>query len=365
MNKSKAFSTLATCLVAVSLAIIIFVFCTAPFTANRLNAATDVASLRDGWSLLLQDGTLQPVTMPYTHKQTDTAPFTLTYTLPHSQADTLLLTAYYCNTQILLDGAPIYSYQTSADCANFKTDGKVYMLVSLPDNSGGKVLTVTYTPQFGGLKGYRLDTPLLGDKTNLIMDALADGLPHMILMFILLLLGIGLMVYHFINTRNPRYDGNMLYLGLFCVLCVCYLTLHQRWIHLIYPSHFALYVIEFLSHGTLIMPMLLILRNITKGINHKLINAGISLCMANLFVQLVLYFFTPVELRQMLLFSHLTMIITLPIIMGILLNPKGMITTARLEIIYSLVPLGIFGALDIALHYLFPNTRGGFFYKLA
>ena len=70
------------------------------------------------------------------------------------------------------------------------------------------------------------------------------------------------------------------------------------------------------------------------------------------------------SLREILPFNHVVLIVTTAAFLYCLYARREIIDEYRFEITVSIIPLVVFSALDVALHYFRTNIRSGMFLKV-
>lgn len=321
--------------------------------------------LTENWTLDNVEG--QPKTsLPHSFPSKEGVAYSISHTFTEEEAKNpgvLYISLYYCDLNVYIDGQLYESYAFEKTTTH-KTEGMVYQFFDMPLDMQGRVVTLEYIPQLN-IDTVRITAPAFGYKMD-IFASLADGkIWDIELIFIIFILGAGLLCAS-LWSRILMGKGNvsMIALGLFSTNAGLYLGVQLECLRAYFQSPMWFYQAEFLSQLLIMIPMLLLLRNVLYGSSRAIMDTLLIINMLEVSVQYILYFTTEMELREMLTASHICLAIS--IIAGIycIFVRKEIEPGYRKELIYAAIPIGGAGLIEAIMHYFVEGIHTGVVFKV-
>ena len=265
------------------------------------------------------------------------------------QTPAILIKTKYMDFDVLLNGTLLESYRAPQNGFS-QTGGTVYRIVPLPNDWRGGTLAISGTTLLQDNIDYTMTAPLFAPAGNLLYDVISDDMPSLLCDATMLALGVMMLVGGILCGKTHFVRNRLVYSGLFAILFVLYDFCLMGTIHLLADNSYVLYVLEFFSLMTASLPLLLLAGECVNGKAAYLIHLAICLVAANFIVQALLHFLGVWELRQMLVFDHAVILISVAAIVVALLNRSK--SEERHQFVYSMLPLVAGGVADMVRFYL-------------
>lgn len=324
-----------------------------------------------GWTLTDESGS-KDITFPYAQHQDSTSSFSIQKTITSQDIDSihgrLYVVLYYCDAELSIDGKIFQTYHCDKDFAH-KTRGMAYLFFDIPnhlDNNTliGHTLTIKYIPQID-IGTYRLKTPIYGETADIFFHAFTAKILDTILVLIIILMGIVLLFAAlFYKLCQKHFNRILLYLGLFSITCGLYLGGRMEWVRIYLQNPYCNYVLEFFCEIMLAAPMLLLLRDLVYGKSKKILQIFIIINLIHISVQMIMHFLTSVEIREILIPTHLTLLASTIAVLYIIFIRREILTGYQKELSYSIIPLAVFSMMDMLLYYVSISIQTGILLKL-
>lgn len=155
----------------------------------------------------------------------------------------------------------------------------------------------------------------------------------------------------------------LLSIGLFAVVIGIYLAMQVEAIGMLINNPILTYMLEFSSHLLITVPALLFVKNVAKEAHRRLLDICMVGTLISVVVQCVLQLATPLEFRQMLIVAQVVMVIDILASIYVMFIRLGIIEGYRRELTFSLIPVGVFGILEMVFHYISTYSSSGVFFK--
>ncbi len=348
-------------LIVIGLAVLIMIFSIIT-AANADKQIYHDYKVLDEWTYSFE-GESKTVALPYAFSNPDMKSFKISKTFDesiHDDAHDLYLVAYYCNFNIYLDGKPYYI----CDKRSRRVPGMVYVIVDLPENLNGRTITIEYKPHLD-LERFRITAPYLGDKGDIVRNLFKDNMFDTAFLLIITVVGAFLVIIGAFVRFNVRYMNiNILSTGLFSLFSGTYMMSRIEWIRVLFDIDYILYLIEFTSLMVLMLPILMLLMSVFTGKSRVVVNVLLHINILNIIAEETLSLMNVRSLREMLTLNHAVLIVTTAAFLYCLYARREIIDEYRFEITVSIIPLVVFSALDVVLHYFRTNIRSGMFLKV-
>lgn len=337
---------------------------------DKRDKFADYSEVKNNWELSYDD-VVATVDFPCSVKIGNAKEFTVSHVITKDDLgieifttrDMYLIT-YYCNAYIYVDDMEVARYECETT-KNSRTEGMTYFFYILPENLIGKTLSIRYVPQIN-IGTFRIAPVLLGSKGDIIRHLYNEGLVGYSLIFIIMVLGAGVIVINIIRiiAKQNTDDNELLYLGLFAIMCGLYLGSRLEWIRVSISRPIVIYVVEFVSQLCMMTPLTIFLEKAAKKKGRILLRICFGMNFVMAITQIVLYLATPLELREMLLYSHIVLFISTFLFMIVIFVMRDLEDGYRREITYSIIPLAVFGVMDVIIYYVSPALQSGVMLKV-
>lgn len=348
---------------------LLIAICVLIFWSNPLDKYNDYTIVNDGWEVQCNNYTIT-TSFPYALSNKDNLDFTVSrklsdkdFGIERNDTRFIYLISYYCDVYAYIDDQLITVYECNKT-RTFMTEGMTYHFIRLPDHSEGRILTVKYVPQMH-INKYRIAPIIIGGKGDIIRHLYNNGLVDFALISVIFTLGVCLILTNFAMLRNNKNNSsNLIFLGMFAIMCGIYLGARIEWVRVSLSRPMLIYVTEFLSQLCMLTPLIIFFANVVNEKSCKMLMGCMCLNVFMTFLQLILYFGTRNELREMLVFSHIVLFVTVAVFIVIIFVLRDLQDKYRKEITFSVIPLVIFGIMDVLVYYLSPTLQSGFMLKL-
>lgn len=209
---------------------------------------------------------------------------------------------------VSLDGAVIYTYHDDPGLSFEMTPGSIWNIISLPDDAGGKMLTLDITPGPHST-AQTVNDIYLGSNAAFLLHLINTKGLHLFIAFVILLIAINLIIVYLSMLRFLKNNKSILYLGLFSLLISLWMLMETDAMQLIMSNRYLISGIKYLSLMTLPIPILFYI-SLVDGYRYKkqvlLLN---SLFIVNVVVMLILQLTDIMTFRDGLHILHALMIL--------------------------------------------------------
>ena len=276
----------------------------------------------------------------------------------------LLLNIDHCDTVLYLDDTEIYRREVGDDRIS-KTEGYVLLFIELPEDWQGKKLTISYTALLSRTAFYYMQTPLLGEKADILIYKLKTNLPSIVIDCILLFAGIVLLVFHLSGKMWQKYNYNFFMIALFSIFSSIYLIAGSDWARLFVKNQYILYILQYSFLMLLITPILLFVKDNLKyarmmGFVHFIMLASI----VNFYFMYGLNFLFGYDFKFLVIITHgliLAGALSLIFVLGSVNKKKNVV---QQEEVISLLAPAITGVLNIVVYYQGQRDVGMFIFRI-
>ncbi|MEY8296597.1 MAG: GGDEF domain-containing protein [Emergencia timonensis] len=141
------------------------------------------------------------------------------------------------------------------------------------------------------------------------------------------------------------------YIGLFAVLFSIYSASENRFNLYMTANPYLMYLINFIVFAAFPLPLLMFFRESVNKNYKKFYNVIIGAGLVNLTVQMALHFGRILDLREMLLATHIVDFGGLIIIICTLLKTPYDVSERKRRTLLSIIPIGLGMCLDLLTHY--------------
>lgn len=273
----------------------------------------------------------------------------------------LCLESYWSSFRVLLDGEEIYAEEDP-----YKEQGVRKHWIQLPQESGGKVLTIRFYSE-EGLVEQTVRAPIyLGEKYAIIYSFLCTEGYALVFFCFALMLGIVILIWEVLlnrKVRETRFRG-FLYLGLFILDAGVWVLTDSAILQLFMGRTGVLTLVSFLSFSQLPCFLLLFLREIiTRGKKALEILCGLSLLIEGLIM--FVYLFRLLPIYRLLSLTHILIIITLFVVLRMVrIEAKKEHNTEAQGVLLGLKCLAVFVFLAMFSFWVNPASGYAIFYSI-
>lgn len=250
----------------------------------------------------------------------------------------------YLDQELLrIDKPPENGYTGSA--------GVSYLIVPLPDDWAGRELTITGTPLLSKAISYDFNAPVLTPGIDLLYQTMTKEFTILLSDIIIAFLGVVLLISSLVLYKSSSIRRTLFYIGLFAVLFMAYDLCLTATLHFLIGNTYALYLLEMLTLMAITSPILMLAREFSGHESKFIINIGLMAVIINFFIQISIHFLFRYEFRQMLIFTHAAILISLVVIIISYIKESRQ-NTRQKQFVFSMIPLLIGSAADIVRFYL-------------
>lgn len=245
----------------------------------------------------------------------------------------------YLFFNVYVDNVLISTYQNNHFKKQYQHPIFRNRLVPLPKDIGGKTLTIQYKTALNTPVKYNIDKIYIGEKIDLFKTIYKNNSHALILVTTTFLLGLYMISIHIFFHRKHTVN-KVIHIGIFSILIASYTFSQNRFIALNTSYALFLYVLEFTSFSLLPIPILMTYRADTKGRLRIFFNLVLILACINYFGQIIAYFYTSLNFRELLFVTyHMDALILFPIAIRLLYSDSR-------KHIFVLIPMLLGGAID-------------------
>lgn len=315
---------------------------------------TEVTTLQSGWTDSMGNSVTLPVTLPY-----QASGYQLETVLRSENDDfqCLLFSAKYMNVRLFLDGKEVGHCLCRPEGQDV-TIGKTYTLFRLPENFSGSTLRLEAEPLLGDSCQYEIVAPDMGRGGALIYELIADELPLLgistvIFFFGLFLLMCGAQSLHTLSAQGEMqtFQASYLHIGLFAMLFALYSIAITDTIHLFVANTYFIYLMEFLLLALVPLPLLALASDACAPRFRRLLLVDGCVIFLNFAIQVALHFGCGMELRDLVVVTHLLMTLSALLVAPALIS-AGWQKTSHWWMSLSFLPILVGALVDIFRFYL-------------
>lgn len=324
------------------------------------NFSSSVAVFQDGWDLYGENGGLIAENIDIYETWPDVGPsFSLSRRLPETdmpggQTPSLLITPYYTQIDICVNGRVIRSYSPPKNAAS-STEGTATLLVPLPGDWKGQELTLRCAALLDGKISQSMRPPLLGLSSDILYYVVKNEFVAIMGDILLFFLGLLLIFVGVIFPNKSGTSRHIITVGVFVLMFGVYDLTLTRTLHILIDNNYGLYVLEMLTLAAIAAPFLLLVQECADQRLSKWIDGGILLTLANVAGQILLHLFTPLEFRQMLPVTHAILMLNIVLTLFAVLRPSKRKIRQK-QFLLSVTPLLIGAVCDLVRFYMTWST---------
>lgn len=320
----------------------------APINRNR------VFPLVEGWSDENGENVSLPMFVPNMPKRYSYSLVLKEY--PDVREPVLFFAENYLNAYFFLDGEPLGEC-LAKPAGESESRGKVLKAFPLPEDYAGKKLSVSIELILASSVGNEIPAPLIGEHDGILLRILERELPGLLVDFAIICFSVVLLLFG-MKPKEIRKDNSFIYIGLFIGGFAIYSFCVTDSIHIFMSNSYFIYLMEFVLLAVLPIPLVASIMEQCSQEYQKILRFNQILLLLNLILQILVHFFTSLEMRGTVAITHGVLIFTAEAVLFSIL--KGCSRKKRNWIILPYLPVFIGGFLDICLFYLSRARRVSF-----
>lgn len=349
---SNCFSKVYLIVCSVLVAVVFIAVCIFSLFAQRIENKsffnTTSKYLSEGWV----DGDGNVVTLPKKLPYPQSGAYTFSTVVPKQdfleQNISLLFSAKYMNISLFLDGEEIASGLGESDKTK-KLRGKIFLMMALPEDAVGKELCIVAVPLLGKELNYEINAPMIGTGERIIYDFIRSNIPMLVILEAIFCFGILLMLFSWQARKTG--NGTFFQTGMFAILFAMYSFCITDTIHLFLDNSQFIYMMEFLLLALVPLPLLVLIYHVCLAKFRTILLANIGLLTFNFCLQVALYYFSELELRDTVKITHIVLVISV-LVLILVLAISGRKGEERFRLLISFLPVLLGATWDIAQFYL-------------
>lgn len=315
---------------------------------------TQLTSL-EPWDFSSASTQTQKISPPFflNYKNKDT--YMLKYTFNHSQDTitnpTITFLSNHMYIQVYLDEKEIYNSTPHVPTTLSKSPGNQLHLIPLPQDYAGKTLTIQLQLLLEDHIQYEIPQIGFGDRSSMMSYISLCSLPSFLIMVIILFLGLQMLLFNLFFHRRIKQNA-LLHLGFFSIIFSLYSLSENPFIMLATDSTYLLYLFNFFIFALMPIPLLLFFKEKLSEKFNRYFNLLILLAMLNFSIQFILHFSHIMDIREMVLFTHVVSLGTVILfIIAFIFTPSSDYPYKK-TLGIQFIPMGIGAFLDFAFYML-------------
>lgn len=262
----------------------------------------------------------------------------------------LLFQIKYLNMEIYLDDVLLAAYDTPENGFTVSS-GTLYFFADLPPDWYGKELKVYCEPLLDDNVNHTFSAPEMGVRSDILFSKIYGELMTIVVDIAMAVLGVVLLCGGVVCFKNRSIRNPMVYTGFFAMFFAAYDLCLMVSTHLFIRNTYLLYTVELVSLMLVGVPLMLLSREYASNFGKSLLNVSTTFMLANFSVQIAIHFLFKYEFRQMLVFTHASLILgVVALVCGLLLGKDASVNRKRF--VMSTLPLVIGGFVDVIRFYL-------------
>lgn len=267
-----------------------------------------------------------------------------------NEEQTLLLRSSLANIQVLLDNKEIYRNLRQRDTLLNRPLASAWHLVTLPQDSNGRNLTLTYFSPFESMHG-TLNPVLYGNRGDLILHLIKENSLIVITDLFVLLLGVILVIFSFNFSEKTK--QSVFSIGLFSILLSFWMLSETRMLQFFTANEVIIGSLPYISLSLVGIPLIVYIKSIINEAN-KVFDFFIVAFMLNTFLIIALQLLGIKEFFETMAFTHL--LITLLILYSFYVSYKSIWKKKEKSLKYFILGIfifTIFSSLEMIKFYVF------------
>ena len=264
--------------------------------------------------------------------------------------ESLMFYVYHGDVYVYSEGKLMYSMYMDKSNSYFKTvSGDAWNCIFISEEMANKDIEVVVHTDY---KSYLEYEPVfyLGDRMTIVKNELISGLLNLLVVFVMFFVGIVVIGYSLLSSRNRTNSYSLVYLGIFAVLLSVWFLVNMPLFNMIFDNGTILTYISYIILGSITVPLVLFEKRLMETKYNRICDI---VCIANMVVQAVLVIFQVInfmDMKDTLVFFHITIGISVLILVALLIVDFITVGWKNLNGISKLNMLcGLFTALGVGI----------------
>lgn len=333
---------------------------------NNVSVSKDISDYSEDWLIeygnYAKDNIELPVRLP---NKSNTIVMTKTVGGIKGDTQSIVFYSHHQAVTVYVGNEVRYEFGIGYDTCYGKTPGNAFNVVNLYESDNGKTLKIVLEAVYSGVSG---DCPaiLIGDTEDCVLSLVKKDALNIFVSILLILMGIVMIIVHFLANQYIRFDNGFLYMGMFLVSMGIW-SLSETTMILFTVKNLAL--ASFITFSALhlsVVPMLMFWSEILDKKYAKVFNAGVILSLCIYACCLFLHVFGILDFYETLITVHVMYVLSfITMIVITLISRKSIKAHGRGALLYG-VGIVIAGAcIDMVRYYAVGDVNSSEYTKLA
>lgn len=276
--------------------------------------------------------------------------------------ESLMFFAYHGDVSVYSENVLMYSmYMDKSSCYFPTVSGDAWNCVFIPEDMANKNIEVSIHTNYASYLDYE-PTFYLGDRMTIIKNELFDGLLNLVLVIIMFSIGIVIIGYSLVTSKNKSNNYDFIYLGIFAVMLSVWFFINMPLVNMVTDIGTILTYLSYIILGAITVPLVLFEKRL---MDIKYSNACDKLCIMSIIVQVCVFslqLFGILDMKETLIMTHISIGVSILGLVGLLvlnfitIGWKNLYGICKLNMLCGLLTaLGV--GFDIVYYYL--DANGG------
>ena len=276
---------------------------------------------------------------------------------------TIITKGAYYRIQIKLGARLLYEYNDEVFPRNAQMRHKLECQTQLPDHVGGKKITCVYKND--GSNTFKIEPIYIGYSDAVLRyQLISEGLV-LVLVFIMFLISMASLVVHIYLKCKKVVETRFLHAAIYLVSCGIWCLTDTSLLQNMFDYSLAVSYVSFYMFMFFPVPMIHFIGD-TRGMEkYRILNWLKYIFYVNILVQSVLKLLQVFELIDMLIITHILIVIAIIILEICLYKEYQEKRTEEIRtILFAFVVVSVIGITSLLLYWVFDITRYGFIFEL-
>lgn len=275
--------------------------------------------------------------------------------------ESLMFFTYHADVNVYSEDVLMYSMYMDKHSSYFNAvSGDTWHCIFIPEDMAGKNIEVSVYTDYATYLEYE-PTFYLGDRMTIVKNEFFNGLLNLLIVFIMFAVGLIVVIYSILSTKNRTNSYDLIYLGIFSVMMSIWLFVNMPLVNMIFDCGTVLTYMSYIILGSISVPLILFEKRLMDVKYGKICE---FLCKIVIATQIIVYTLQLLDFKDMketLILTHLAIGVSICVLVGMLIvnfitvGWKKLNGMSKLNMVCGLMTaLGV-GA-DIVLFYVDTNA---------
>lgn len=232
---------------------------------------------------------------------------------------TLMFYTIHQNVKVYVEDECIYSMEPDHSNLFGKTPGSVWNEVTLGDDYRGKSIRILILPVYENVTDV-VPVTYYGCKSDIISYVIFHNLPVMLLSLAAIFSGLVFIFFVVYNYKNSEVDKGLMMLGIFAIQIGLWKLTDSIAINLIFGNIPVISMVPFMALMLIIIPITSFLRELHSTRDSWIWNIPCIASIADMSLVLVLQVLDIADMRQLLIWTHINMLLVVVVTIGMVLH---------------------------------------------